>query len=126
MKPEIVKQNLEGEYLTPEGCWIYETWNAESDPSVSVARARVMPGETTQLHGLVGIAERYRIVEGSGRMEVGGGSPTEVGSGDLVFIPPGVSQRITNCGDIDLVFYCICTPPFRQDAYLSLEGSGEQ
>ena len=126
MKPEIVKQDLKAEYFTPEGCWIYEVWGAESDPDVSVARARVTPGVATQLHALRGTAERYLIVEGSGRVEVGGGTPTEVGSGDLVYIPPGVSQRITNNGDIDLVFFCICTPPFRQDVYLSLDGSGGQ
>lgn len=29
------------EFMTPEGCWILESWNDETDPAVSIARARV-------------------------------------------------------------------------------------
>ncbi len=78
-------------------------------------------GITTQLHALDGIDERYLIVEGRGRVEVAGGDAMAVEAGDLVFIPAGASQRITNTGSSDLVFYCICTPPFVPDAYIDLE-----
>ena len=54
------------EYLTPEGCWILESWNTAVDPDVSMARARVAPGVTTQLHRLHGVAERYLIASGTG------------------------------------------------------------
>jgi hypothetical protein len=53
------------EFMTPEGCFILESWNNDTDPAVSIARARVKPGVTTKLHSLVGIVERYLIIAGS-------------------------------------------------------------
>ena len=52
-------------------------------------------------------------------------APTLVGPGDVVVIPAGVPQQITNVGDADLVFYCVCTPRFRPDGYESLDGGSE-
>jgi mannose-6-phosphate isomerase-like protein (cupin superfamily) len=52
-------------------------------------------------------------------VEVGTLPPTIVSEGDVVRIPPDVTQRITNIGDEDLVFFCICTPRFDQNAYIS-------
>jgi mannose-6-phosphate isomerase-like protein (cupin superfamily) len=43
--------------------------------------------------------------------------PTEVGPGDLVLIPPLCRQRITNIGQSDLVFLCVCIPGYRAEAY---------
>ena len=121
METVIKKQDLEQEFSTPERCFIYETWNEEADPGLSVARARVSKGITTQLHALDGIDERYLIVEGYGLVEVGTEEPTAVQPGDFVFIPAGVSQRITNTGSSDLIFFCICTPAFVSEAYTNLE-----
>lgn len=45
----------------------------------------------------------------------------EVGPGDTIEIPAGVSQRISNTGDIDLEFQCVCVPRFTPDCYKSLE-----
>ena len=36
---------------------------------------------------------------------------------DHVRIPANTPQRIANVGDVDLVFYCVCTPRFVQSAY---------
>jgi mannose-6-phosphate isomerase-like protein (cupin superfamily) len=121
MQPAILKHNLADEFLTPEGCYIAETSNSSKDESVSIARARVEPGITTRLHSVDGTEERYLIVEGRGRVQVGNCQPTEVGPGDVVLVPAGVGQRIANVGDVDLVFYCICTPRFRQSNYRPLE-----
>mgnify|MGYP001255523778 CR=1 FL=1 len=125
MDARIRKQDPTQEFWTPERCFILESWNEAADPAVSVAMARVEPGITTQLHALDGIVERYLIVEGTGRVEVAGGEATPVDAGDLVFIPAGASQRITNTGGTDLVFYCICTPPFVPDAYIDLESPAD-
>lgn len=54
-------------------------------------------------------------------MEVGGLLATEVGVGDVVLIPPGCPQRITNTGSADLVFLAICTPRFMPQAYEDIE-----
>ena len=63
------------EYFFAEGCFITEWWNAPADPDVSVARARVEPGVTTRWHRLRGVVERYLILEGQGRVEVGDQPP---------------------------------------------------
>jgi mannose-6-phosphate isomerase-like protein (cupin superfamily) len=120
MEPRIVSPDVATEFMTPERCFILETWNHDSDPSVSIARARVSPGVTTQLHTL-DIDERYLIVSGSGEVQVGDLSPTQVVVGDVVLIPAGTAQQITNIGDDDLVFYCVCSPRFRVEAYQALE-----
>ena len=121
MEPQIKRPVPETEFVTDEGCWILESWNEGSDPVVSIARARVEPGVSTQWHRLSGTAERYLMIEGTGTMEVGTAAPAEVKPGDVVLIPPGVPQRITNTGTQDLVFYCICTPSFTPECYHVVE-----
>ncbi|MFZ1828656.1 MAG: cupin domain-containing protein [Candidatus Competibacteraceae bacterium] len=104
-----------------EGCFITEEWNTSADEAVSVARARVEPGVTTRWHCLRGVTERYLILEGRGRVEVGDEPPEDVGPGAGVLIPPGVRQRITNTGDADLIFLAICTPRFTLAVYEDVE-----
>lgn len=119
MKPHVVRPAQSAEFPTPEGCRILESWNTGDDPAVSIARARVAPGVTTKNHRLKGVVERYVILEGRGRVRVGDGIREDVGPGDVVIIPEGVTQNITNVGEGDLVFYCICTPRFTPDCYES-------
>jgi len=121
MKPEVVKCNFENEFVTPERCFISETWNSPNDEMLSIARARVKPGVMTALHHLKGITERYLIASGMGIVEAGDLPPTKVGIGDVTIIPAGIPQRITNTGETDLIFYCICTPRFSPDCYHNLE-----
>ena len=120
MKSHIKKCDLEDEYFFDEGCHIIEVSNSEDDPQLSVARARVEPGVTTKWHSLTEITERYVIVEGTGKVEVGNMAPCPVTAGDVVIIPPGERQRITNTGDDDLVFLAVCTPRFEVSKYVSL------
>ena len=112
MKEAILKQNLSNEFYSPERCFITELSNTPDDSDASIARARVEPGVTTRWHRLAGTAERYYIVNGRGRVEVGKLPPQEVIAGDIVLIPPMCRQRITNIGSEDLVFLAICTPRF--------------
>ena len=109
------------EYYFAEGCHILESWNNPTDPAASIARARVTPGRTTHWHALAGVTERYLIISGEGRAEVGEETAEAVTEGDVVIIPPGVRQRIANTGNTDLVFYAICTPRFTSDCYQDLE-----
>ena len=109
------------ELYTDERCFILELTNGSMDPQVSVARARVEPGVTTALHRLDGVDERYVVLEGTGRVEVGELPAVEVGPGEVVLIPRGTPQRISNVGARDLVFLCICTPPFTPECYNGLE-----
>jgi Mannose-6-phosphate isomerase len=107
--------------MTSERCWIVESWNDGSDTHVSVARARVEPGVTTQLHRLRGVVERYLVLSGTGLAKIGDGDPTRVGPSTVVLIPEGTKQQITNDGATDLIFYAICTPRFTVECYESLE-----
>ena len=108
------------EVWTTERCYITELVNEDAWPEFSVARCRVEPGITTQLHTL-SVHEVYVIESGSGLMSVGDDAPWPVGRGDVVTIPVGASQRIRNTGSEDLVFVCVCTPRFSQNCYTSLE-----
>jgi mannose-6-phosphate isomerase-like protein (cupin superfamily) len=117
LKEEIRLFDPAAEFYTPEQCFINELSNVGSDPDVSIARARVEPGVSTRWHRLENIIERYVILEGNGLVEVGNLSPQEIRVGDVVLIPSGCRQRISNIGISDLLFLAICTPRFRQEAY---------
>lgn len=121
MQEKMPTTDPSGEFFTEERCFILELWNSASDETVSVARARVIPGVTTQLHRLNGVEERYVLLEGEGRMEVGDREPHEVRGGDVVRVPAGAAQRIANTGSEDLLILCVCTPRFVPECYESLE-----
>lgn len=127
----IVRAAAHQEFWFEEGCFITEWLNHPDDPALSVARARVTPGVTTRLHRLEGTAERYVILQGVGRIELvgpdqalksGDHTVSDLEVGDVVVIPPGVSQRITNIGQSDLIFLALCTPRFQRGAYVDAEG----
>jgi mannose-6-phosphate isomerase-like protein (cupin superfamily) len=117
MKESIKRLELEREFETRERCFIIELANSADDPAASIARARVAPGVTTRWHRLKNTIERYVILEGTGRVEVGELPPQIVNRGDVVLIPPLCRQRITNIGNDDLIFLAICTPRFTDDIY---------
>ena len=108
------------EVWTGERCFITELVNDAAWPEFSLARTRVEPGVTTQLHALP-VHEVYVIESGTGRMSVGDAAPFPVGPGDTVTIPRDVAQSIENSGADDLIFVCVCAPKFSQECYTSLE-----
>jgi mannose-6-phosphate isomerase-like protein (cupin superfamily) len=118
MNPKIIQAQTPHQYLTPERCYIAEN---HSDPAVSIARATVKPGVTTKAHHLIGTQEIYIITSGEALVIVGDLEPAQVGVGDVVVIPPLTSQKITNTGKTDLVFYCVCTPRFTEACYVNEE-----
>jgi mannose-6-phosphate isomerase-like protein (cupin superfamily) len=120
MQPLIHKPDPSAEYETPERCRILKIWDDDRDGAASVARATVKPGVTTQPHRLREVDERYLILQGTGVVRIGDMAPQRVEPGDVVVIPAGTPQRISNTGDTDLVFYCICTPRFSPGCYESL------
>ncbi len=118
MKAGIISPDLDSEFYTSEKCHIVELSNSPDDPQVSIARVRVEPGVTTQWHYLKRPFERYYILEGQGRMEIGELPPQDVTPGFVVLIPPMCRQRITNTGSEDLLFLAICSPRFSVDDYI--------
>ncbi len=121
MNAKILHSQAQDECWFQEGCYILEVANHADDPDVSIARARVEPGVTTKWHCLHQTMERYLIIQGQGRAEIGELPPTPVTAGDVVCIPPDTQQRICNTGRDDLVFYAICSPRFTPDCYRNLE-----
>ena len=118
----ILKKNQNTrEYFFDEGCYITEFWNENTDPEVSIARARLRPGEITRKHELVATTERYLILEGEGTVYIGSASGQQVRQHDVVLIPPVTSQYIQNTGNTDLVFLAICSPGFTRENYRDLE-----
>ncbi|MEA3411206.1 MAG: cupin domain-containing protein [Pseudomonadota bacterium] len=126
MREQIRHADSTREFYTSEGCHITELSNTADDPDLSIARARVEPGVTTRWHRLAGTVERYIILEGNGRVEIGDLSPTEVSAGDVVLIPAMCRQRISNIGPGDLVFLAICSPRFSSDVYEEIENHPDQ
>lgn len=115
---EISKPSIE--VWTDEHCFITELLNHESQPEVSLARARVEPGVTTRLHQ-VAVFEWYVIETGHGLMRIGDEPPFSVGPADTIMIPKHTAQRISNVGSEDLCFLCVCTPRFVPECYTALE-----
>jgi|SRR5690625_1632022 len=120
-QPRIIHNATTPEYYFEEGCHITEWWNAPEDREASIVTARVPAGVATRLHRLKNTTERYVILEGEGRVEVGVLEPATVAHGDVVVIPPGAPQRITNTGSAELVFLAICTPRFTPDIYEDID-----
>jgi mannose-6-phosphate isomerase-like protein (cupin superfamily) len=122
-----------GEYWFPEGCFVDEWSNTPDDPACSICRARVPAGGLTRWHWLDATTERYVVLAGRGRMElgaVGAASPIvatstrEIGPGEVVVIPAGTPQRIAALGGEDLVFLAICTPRFTPECYQTEPDAG--
>ena len=108
------------EYFFKEGCYIEEWQNSADDPSMSIARVRVLAKTQTKNHALSNTTERYVILSGHGHVTVGEKS-WSVKKGDVVTIQPDEAQRIHNSGNEDLVFLAICTPRFVEQNYYELE-----
>ena len=118
MEIKIIKANSLNETETEERCSIAENYSCKE---VSIAKATVKPGVTTRAHHLKGVDEIYLIISGKGKLELGSQKSAIVGTGDTIIFPAGNSEKITNVGKTDLVFYCICTPRFTAECYINEE-----
>ena len=118
---KLIKNKNPQEFYTPERCHIVELLNDDSSPQLSMARCRVEPAVTTQLHALRATGESYFIEQGMGEMNDGGDVWIKVSKGDLVIIPSGHPQRIRNIGTQDLIFLVLCRPKFEAECYQNLE-----
>jgi mannose-6-phosphate isomerase-like protein (cupin superfamily) len=108
------------EFWTRERCYITELLNSPDQAEVSIARARVASGVTTELHSL-SVREWYVIESGEGEVSVENESDRRVQYGDVVTISKHHSQKIRNSGATDLIFLCVCVPRFSPDDYTPLE-----
>lgn len=77
----------------------------------SLAEAVVPAGGATAEHFHATSEEIYYIIDGVGEMQVEG-EVFPVQAGDAIALLPGEKHKIWNCGDVDLVFLCMCVPPY--------------
>ena len=119
--PIIIHNEVSSEYFFEEGCYILECSNSDSDPSLSIARARLEPNTQTKLHKLDKTIERYIILQGQGEVTLGDSTMNclvqNIKANDVVIIPKNYPQSIKNTGNQDLIFLVICTPRFNADNY---------
>ena len=120
-EPFYTETDLHQEFQTDERCHIIELVNLPEDRSQSVARARVEPGVTTAWHRLKETSECYYILSGKGLAQIGEDIEQEMKPHSIIKIPSNTPQRITNIGEEDLVFLCLCVPAFSAENYEALE-----
>jgi mannose-6-phosphate isomerase-like protein (cupin superfamily) len=80
----------------------------------SLAEAVVPVGSATEEHYHRNSEEIYYILSGIGEIRVDG-EVASVMAGDAIALLPGSVHKIWNRGDSDLVFLCICVPPYEHD-----------
>ena len=104
------------EFTANDGCLIRELLHPKNDPvelAFSLTVARVEIRQRTRRHQLAQ-TEVYYILAGLGRIHIQN-ETREVGSGDMILIPPQAVQWIENSGDGELQFIAIVSPPWREE-----------
>lgn len=96
-----------------DGCLLAEVIHPQNDGTsrgLSLARARLAPGQSTRPHRL-DFLEIYYFLAGRGVMHLAG-EKAAVEPDDCVYLPPGQVQWLQNTGQEDLVFLCVCHPAY--------------
>jgi len=90
----------------------------------SLAEACLPPGASTTPHYHPLTEEIYYILEGTGRMTIGGES-CDVEPGDAIAIPPGAIHTITTTSQTPLRFLCCCAPGYEHSDTVLVGQSAE-
>jgi mannose-6-phosphate isomerase-like protein (cupin superfamily) len=105
------------EIVAADECRLRELFHPDRDaPDLpySLAVAFIERGAATAPHRLTEEDELYYFLEGHGSIAVGE-SLREVGQGDVVLVPRGVTQSVTNTGNGPLRWLNLVSPPWRLD-----------
>ncbi len=116
MSPNIININDCPQFVTKDHSKIREIMAPRNSVIArqSLAEAVVPVGSATDEHYHKDSEEIYFILSGVGEIQVNGESaPVRVG--DAIALPPGTVHKIWNRGDSDLVFLCVCVPPYEHD-----------
>jgi len=79
----------------------------------SVAHGTLASGARSKWHRLTS-AEVYYFLAGRGRLTVND-SVAEVGTGSVVYVPPGGKQSLENNGPAAIEFLCLVDPAWRPE-----------
>ncbi|MEW5773999.1 MAG: cupin domain-containing protein [Thermodesulfobacteriota bacterium] len=113
-------------YVTKDGSVIRELFHPDRHGGgrMSLAEAVVPPGRETAPHSHLGSEELYHVLSGRGRMRLER-REFELLPGDTVRIEPGQVHSVLNEGEEDLVFLCLCAPPYsHHDTELEEDAAG--
>ena len=80
----------------------------------SLAFARLEEGEVSLAHRLRKSSELYIFQKGQGCIFIEGREQV-VQPGDVVLVPAGALQHVENKGKGSMEFYCVVSPPWRED-----------
>jgi mannose-6-phosphate isomerase-like protein (cupin superfamily) len=86
----------------------------------SLAQAKLLPGASSYPHVLENQSELYIFIQGSAKVFVGQ-EESLAEAGDIVWVPPGVRQSVTNIGTTELIFFCVVDPPWQKEDEQILE-----
>ena len=103
-------------YVTKDGSTIRELAHPATSEAenLSLAEARLAPGQRTKAHLHRTSEEIYHFTAGQGWMELAG-ERFRVAPGDTVVIPPGSAHHIENDPDAEMVVLCACHPAYEHD-----------
>lgn len=107
-------------YMTRDGSLIRELFHPARDGGgrMSLAEAVLPSGRATVPHSHPTSEELYHVLRGRGRMALGR-KEFDLAPGDTVRIAAGEVHHVVNSGEEDLVFLCLCHPPYsHQDTVL--------
>lgn len=113
-------------YITKDGSLVRELLHPKNSGAerLSLAEARVMPGDRTREHLHRRSEEVYYILSGGGEVYLNGRG-ARVEAGDVVLIPPMTRHYVVNKGEEELVILCACSPPYsHEDTLIAGESSG--
>lgn len=116
MKPRLINIEDCPQFVTKDTSRIREILAPRNSllKKQSLAEAVVPVGGATEEHFHATSEEIYYIISGIGEMQVEGES-FPVRAGDAIALLPGEKHKIWNRGESDLVFLCMCVPPYEHD-----------
>jgi len=79
----------------------------------SIAFAKIEVTKSSLPHRLKH-SETYIFLKGSGQIYINDATKA-VKKGDIVYVPPMANQYVENTDTVDLEFYCIVSPAWRED-----------
>ena len=123
---EIRNKDQATPYQTKDGSLIRAIMDLSNSTvkNLSLAQATVSSGSRTYPHLHTQSEEIYYLLQGRGKIYIEGES-REVARFDAILIPSGARHYIENIGQEDLIFLCLCSPPYTHQETKILSNSSQ-